>query len=123
MSVLASGSPGTGWLAAKGQFVVLALYVTLHVLDTTDRAERFVAALTVLAGVAALAGLVQVLACPGVPPGEWPLSRFFSRCDRARGPFSIYMTSGASSRPSCWPDSRACSRAERGPGGWPGHGS
>jgi putative inorganic carbon (HCO3(-)) transporter len=94
VSALASGSPGTSLLAAKGLFVVLALYVTLHVLDTTDRAERFVVALTVLTSVAALAGLVQVLGCPGVPPAEWPLSRFFSRCDRARGPFSIYMTLG-----------------------------
>jgi putative inorganic carbon (hco3(-)) transporter len=94
VSALASGSPGTSLLATKGLFVVLALYITLDILDTTDRAERFVVALTVLTSLAALAGLVQVLACPGAPPAEWPLSRFFSRCDRARGPFSIYMTLG-----------------------------
>jgi putative inorganic carbon (hco3(-)) transporter len=94
LSALASGAPGTSLLAAKGLFVVLTLYVTAAVLDSTDRAERFVVALTVLCSIAALAGLVQVLACPGGPPSEWPLSRFFYRCDRARGPFSIYMTLG-----------------------------
>jgi O-antigen ligase len=94
VSALASGAPAPSLLAAKGLFVVLALYVTLDVLDTTERAERFVAALTVLTSIAALAGLVQVLACPGAPPSDGLLSGFFSRCDRARGPFSIYMTLG-----------------------------
>jgi O-antigen ligase len=94
ISLLASGYPARGFVVAKGLLCAAALYVTVDVLATTERAERFLLALAAVCGVAALAGLVQVATCPEVRPTQWPLSRFYYRCDRARGPFSIYMTLG-----------------------------
>lgn len=94
VSALASEAPGRSLYACKGLFVVLALYVTADVLETLDRCELFVDALAIVCGLAAAAGLVQVLACPESPLEPGPLARFFRRCDRARGPFSIYMTLG-----------------------------
>src|SRR3989442_557102 len=48
----------------------------------------------ILGGILGVGGLSQVMTCPTPVPQVWPLSWFFHRCDRARGPFSIYMTLG-----------------------------
>lgn len=94
LSALASEAPGQGLLALRGLFAAAAIYVTIDVVRTTERAERFLTALAVLVAVSALIGIVQVAVCPATPPEQWPLSRYLRRCDRAHGPFSIYMTLG-----------------------------
>ena len=92
LSALASGYPGTSLVASKGLLLVAALYVTADMLTTSELADRFLWALSLVVAAAALMGLVQVGFCPQPEPiagiGRW----FFRRCDRARGSFSIYMT-------------------------------
>jgi len=94
VSALASNVPGQSLLAAKGLLTAFAFFVTVDVLRSVDRIERFLTLLGILGGVLGAIGLAQVMACPTPAPTVWPLNWFFYRCDRARGPFSIYMTLG-----------------------------
>jgi O-antigen ligase len=92
ISALASPFPLEGLREGREVLLIVALYVTLDALRDGAAAGRFVTALILLAGGAAVLGLVQVSVCPA--PGSaasWP-ALLFERCARARGPFSIYMT-------------------------------
>jgi O-Antigen ligase len=92
LSAFTSGHVDASLIASKTLLLVLALYVTADALIDVREGDRFVSWLALSAAVAALAGLVQVAACP-VPEPAGGLARwFFHRCDRARAFFSIYMT-------------------------------
>jgi O-antigen ligase len=91
LSALASGDAVASLVAAKGVLLMVTLWVTKDALEDGSGADRFLSALLVVGAVAAGVGLVQVLACPATPPAGLA-ARFFHRCDRARGLFSIYMT-------------------------------
>ena len=92
LSVFASGQVAASLVASKTLLLAIALYVTADALEDAREGDRFVSWLALSACAAALAGLVQVAACP-VPEPAGGLARwFFHRCDRARAFFSIYMT-------------------------------
>src|SRR5207247_6833908 len=92
LSALASGHVAASLAAAKGLLLMAALYVTADALEDARDGDRFVSWLGLAAAGAALASLVQVLACPAPEPAHGLARWFFHRCDRARGFFSIYMT-------------------------------
>ncbi|HEY4911440.1 MAG TPA: O-antigen ligase family protein [Methylomirabilota bacterium] len=96
LSAFASGHAAASIAASKGLLLMAALYVTTDALRDAEEADRFLSWLALAAGAAAVAGLVQVAACPSQDPSLQPtrgLARwFFHRCDRARAFFSIYMT-------------------------------
>jgi O-antigen ligase len=92
LSAFASGHVDGSLIASKTLWLALALYVTADALQDAREGDRFVSWLALSAVIAALAGLVQVAACP-VPEPAGGLARwFFHRCDRARAFYSIYMT-------------------------------
>jgi len=92
LSVLVSGHVTESLAASKTLLLMAALYVTVDALEDAVDGDRFLSWLALSAAAAALAGLVQVTACP-VPEPAGGLARwFFHRCDRARAFFSIYMT-------------------------------
>jgi hypothetical protein len=93
LSALRSGHPGSSLLDAKGLLLVLVVYVVVGALPDLEGADRFLTGLFVLVAVHAGLSVLQVVLCPAVEPAGVPvLSRFFHRCDRAHGFFSIYMT-------------------------------
>ena len=95
LSAFFSGHVSASLAASKGLLLVAALYVTADALGGAPEADRFLSWLALATGAAAVAGLVQVVACPSHDPALLPagLGRwFFHRCDRARAFFSIYMT-------------------------------
>jgi O-antigen ligase len=92
LSALHSGQPGTSVLGSKELLLGFAFYVVVDALPDVDAADRFLAALALVAAAAALMGLVQVSLCPQPEPSSGLARWFFHRCDRARGGFSIYMT-------------------------------
>ena len=92
LSAALSDHPAASLLASKGLLLALALYVTVDALTDAREADRFLSALALVGGAAALIGLIQVAACPAPAGAGATLARFFHRCDRARGFFSIYMT-------------------------------
>ena len=94
LSALASDVPGRSLLAARGTLTAFAFFVTADTLRGTDRVERFLGLLGICAALLGAMGLVQVMTCPTSTPTTWPLAWFYARCERARGPFSIYMTLG-----------------------------
>ncbi|HET8578260.1 MAG TPA: O-antigen ligase family protein [Methylomirabilota bacterium] len=92
LSALASGHPGPSLAAAKGLLLVAALYVTADFLHDPAAADRFLWALSLVVGVAALVGLLQAAVCPGQEADYGSPAWLYHRCYRARGFFSIYMT-------------------------------
>ena len=93
LSAFRSGHPGSSLLDAKGLLLVLVLYVLIAALPDADAADRFLTGLFLLVAVHAGLGIFQVVLCPPREPAGIPLlGRFFHRCDRAHGFFSIYMT-------------------------------
>jgi O-antigen ligase len=92
LSVLASGNVAASLAASKTLLLMAALYVTADVLEDVREGDRFLSWLALAAAGAALAGLVQVGACPIPEPAAGLARWFFHRCDRARAFFSIYMT-------------------------------
>jgi putative inorganic carbon (HCO3(-)) transporter len=92
LSAFASGHADGSLIASKTLLLALALYVTADALVDAREGDRFVSWLALSAVVAALAGLVQVAACPVSEPAVGLARWFFHRCDRARAFFSIYMT-------------------------------
>jgi O-antigen ligase len=94
LSAIASDVPGRSLLAARGTLTAFAFFVTADTLRGTERIERFLAMLGICAAILGAMGLVQVVTCQTPAPAAWPLAWFYARCERARGPFSIYMTLG-----------------------------
>src|SRR3989449_2368801 len=94
VSALASDVPGRSLVAAKGLLTAFAFFVTADLLRSVDRVERFLNLLGILGAILGVVALIQVVTCPTPAPQVWPLGWFYHRCDRARGPFSIYMTLG-----------------------------
>jgi O-antigen ligase len=92
LSAFASGQVEASLIESKRLLLALALYVTADALQDAREGDRFVSWLALCAVVAALAGLVQVAACPKPEPADGLARWFFHRCDRARAFFSIYMT-------------------------------
>ena len=92
LSALASGHVGASLAASKGLLLMAALYVTADALEDAREGDRFLSWLALAAAGAALAGLVQLGACPTPEPAGGLARWFFHRCDRARAFFSIYMT-------------------------------
>jgi O-antigen ligase len=92
LSALLSARPLESLVASKGLLVLGTFYVVLNVLPDARAARRFATALFALVAVVALLAIAQVLGCPATPPA-WPLvGRFFRKCARAHGFYSIYMT-------------------------------
>jgi len=91
-SAFASGHVAASLAASKTLLLIAGLYVTADALEDARDADRFLSWLALTATLAALAGTVQVLACPVQRPAHGLVRWFFHRCDRARGFFSIYMT-------------------------------
>jgi O-antigen ligase len=92
LSAFVSGHVAASLAASKGLLLTAGLYVTADALEDTRDADRFLSWLALAATGAALAGIIQVLACPTPEPARGLARWFFHRCDRARGFFSIYMT-------------------------------
>ena len=92
LSALASGLVEASLAASKGLLLMAALYVTADALEDAREGDRFLSWLALAAAGAALAGLVQLGACPTPEPAGGLARWFFHRCDRARAFFSIYMT-------------------------------
>src|SRR5262249_23583341 len=92
LSAIASGHAAESLAALKTLLLIAGLYVTADALEDAREADRFLSRLALSATLAALAGVVQVLACPASEPAMRLARWFFHRCDRARGFFSIYMT-------------------------------
>jgi hypothetical protein len=92
LSAFASGHVAASLAASKTLLLIAGLYVTTDALDDAGEADRFLSWLALSATLAALAGILQVLACPTPEPATRLVRWFFHRCDRARGFFSIYMT-------------------------------
>ncbi len=79
-------------VASKGLLLVSVFFVLVNTLGGVEGAESFVRRLfLVMAGVSVLS-LLQVSLCSHEPWGTFLLDRFFHKCDRARGFYSIYMT-------------------------------
>jgi O-antigen ligase len=91
VAALASPRPLESLVHGRGVLWLAAVWVLVAVLDARA-AHRFAALVFVLASVVAVLAIVQVTACPPAPPEAPGLARFFRKCTRARGFFSIYMT-------------------------------
>ncbi len=92
LSALLSANPAGSLVDSKGLFLLLILYVLLGVLPDIEAADRFLTGLFLLLAVHAGLSIIQVTVCPRDPWGLPVVARFFRRCDRAHGFFSIYMT-------------------------------
>ncbi len=92
LSAARSADPVKSLVDSKGLLLLAILYVLVEALPDVEAADRFLTWLFVLLAVHAGLGVIQVALCPREPVGLPLLGRFFHRCDRAHGFFSIYMT-------------------------------
>lgn len=92
LSAFASDHVAASLTASKGLLLTAGLFVTADALEDSRDADRFLSWLALAVTGAALAGIIQVLACQTPEPAGGLARWFFHRCDRARGFFSIYMT-------------------------------
>jgi O-antigen ligase len=92
LSALASQRPLESLGQARGVLWLAALWVLVAALDDARAAHRFATSVFILVSLVAVMAIVQATACPSTPPDVPGLARFFRKCDRARGFFSIYMT-------------------------------
>ncbi len=92
ISAAASEHPLESLVTGREVLLLGATWVVMGALADGRAARRFVSALFLAVSLVAIFAIVQVALCgPGL--GEIPLiGRFFVRCARARGFFSIYMT-------------------------------
>jgi O-antigen ligase len=96
-----SADPLESLVTARSAFLLLALWVVMDALPTVDAAARALFGLLAVLGLVSALGIAQVTFC-GEPwfaaagahmTGWWPaLGRFFGKCHRAHGFYSIYMT-------------------------------
>ncbi len=92
LSALRSANPAASLVDAKGLLLLAVVYVLADALPDVDAADRFLTRLFVLLALHAGLSVIQVALCPLSPRGLPLLDRFFHRCARAHGFFSIYMT-------------------------------
>ncbi|HEV8616454.1 MAG TPA: O-antigen ligase family protein [Methylomirabilota bacterium] len=96
VAALASAAPLDSLAAAKSLLVLAAFWVVLNVLPDARAARVFLVALFAAVSVVAVLAIVQVAVCPPAelaPARSTPvLGRFLSKCGRAHGFYSIYMT-------------------------------
>ena len=93
LSALRSASPVASLVDSKSLLLLLVLYVLVRALRDVETADWFLTGLFLLLAVHAGLGIIQVTLCPPEKPLGVPwFGRFFHRCDRAHGFFSIYMT-------------------------------
>ncbi len=92
LSAVRAGDPAASLVNAKGLLLLATFYVVLEALPDVDAPDRFLTGLFLLVTVHAGLSVVQVALCPREPVTLPFLTRFFHRCDRAHGFFSIYMT-------------------------------
>jgi putative inorganic carbon (hco3(-)) transporter len=92
-SAAVSRQPHDSLLAATRSLLgLVAFYVVGFTLPDPAAARRTSALFFGLMGVVGLLGVIQVAFCPPVPPELPLLGRFFRKCHRAHGFYSIYMT-------------------------------
>jgi O-antigen ligase len=95
LAALASGHRVESLVACKGLLDLLALFVIASALPDAATARRFATWLILALALSAIAGIVQVVACPGpdaIAHGPTLAEKFLRKCTRARGFYSIYMT-------------------------------
>jgi O-antigen ligase len=92
LSALRSANQAASLVDAKDLLLLATLYVLVDALPDVDAAERFLTRLFLLVTIHAGLSVIQVALCPPEPVTLPFLARFFRRCDRAHGFFSIYMT-------------------------------
>ena len=92
LSAARSANPPASLVDAKGLLLLSILYVLVEALPDVDAADRFLTGLFLLVTAHAGLSVIQVALCPREPVSLPLLARFFHRCDRAHGFFSIYMT-------------------------------
>ena len=91
-SALASPRPLESLVEGRSVLWLAAVWVLVTALDDARATHRFATGLFIAVAAVALMAIVQVAACPPIPPDVPGLARFFRKCSRARGFFSIYMT-------------------------------
>jgi putative inorganic carbon (hco3(-)) transporter len=97
VTALASARPLESLVACKSLLNFAALLVLVNALSDATLVRRFATWLVLALAVAAVIGIVQVVACPGpeaTAHGSALVDRFLRKCTRARGFYSIYMTLG-----------------------------
>ena len=92
VSALASPRPLESLVQGRGVLWLVAVWVVAAALDDAREAHRFATGVFIAVSAVALLAIVQVAACPAIPPDVPGLARFFRKCSRAKGFFSIYMT-------------------------------
>lgn len=92
LAAVRSANPAQSLIDSKGLLLLVILYVLVDALPDADAADRFLTWLFLLLAIHAGLGVIQVALCPREPAGVPLLGRFFHRCDRAHGFYSIYMT-------------------------------
>ncbi len=92
LSAARAANPPASLVDAKGLLLLAILYVLVDALPDVDAADRFLTGLFLLVTAHAGLSVIQVALCPREPVSLPLLARFFHRCDRAHGFFSIYMT-------------------------------
>lgn len=92
VTALVSARPADSLFEAKSAGWLLSIWVVGIALRADGAPRRWFVTLGACLAVVAALSIVQVVACPATPP-PWPVvGRFFRKCARAHGFFSIYMT-------------------------------
>jgi O-antigen ligase len=92
LSSIRSAHPAQSLIDSKGLLLLAILPVLVEALPDVDAADRFLTGLFLLLAIHSSLSVIQVALCPREPVTFPLLARFFHRCDRAHGFFSIYMT-------------------------------
>ena len=94
VAALASARPLESLLAARNVFLVLSVWVVLDAVPGVVGARRALLALLAVLGAVAVVGILQVTYCAELQPWAPILGRVATKCHRAHGFYSIYMTLG-----------------------------
>jgi putative inorganic carbon (hco3(-)) transporter len=92
LSAAVSNEPWESLMTSKELLGLATLYVVGFTLPDATTARRAGALFFGLMAVVGLLGVLQIAFCPPAPPALPVLGRFFRKCHRAHGFFSIYMT-------------------------------
>jgi putative inorganic carbon (hco3(-)) transporter len=95
VAALASPQPTESLYECKNLLTLAAVFVLANALPDPPTARRFVHWLLLAVSVVAAIAVLQVSACPDLnfsSPATSLVGRFFRKCGRARGFYSIYMT-------------------------------